>query len=1315
MKRFFPILALVLTVPLFGQGVRIDLPLRASGPNVPVSGGPLPQSLILANAKVSICTHPTASIGACTPVTTYTDVTLNTPCPTNTPIVQLPGSACVATTGVTGNIGFWYAGGVVDYFVSGPYGLQGPYTTSGGTVGPPSTVPGPPGPPGGAANITPSPQFSLFYQPLNGTQSQAQGDSNVTTDGSGHMQAITTASSANTIIYVKARPYNAKCDEVSGGNLTITAGVTSGYSFASTDVGKSINGIASIASGGATYSGTISSVASGNATVSGSPTITLAYWKFGTDDQAAIQSAFNDALPGSGNPLCFPGGCSIQFPAGRCLTSTITYEGQSFFGAGMTQTIIVGQPGQDVFQLPDSNVSAAVQVNAIVHDFEILLDVSVDASATAAGGNNTFPNRVAGTAQGLTGFTVPITPGPLVFGYGNCSTHGATISLSTPTTVTISCAINNNFTTINQNRVIGAPITINGAGVAGGVYTGTVTAVGSFVGTTQTLTISPAASTAVTSTTGSVLNPITPPWYLGNAAFAFQCSNGSSCVRTVTGWRFRNIWIQPMALGTNLNQYNHCAAFFMQTALYGARFENLLLQYLYGGYVEAAPFSGPIATPDTETFKDIDIYGAIIPFVTYNGNDRALTGMNFYASGGVQSMGPYILGQVQTSSGNANWVINKMYVEGPDTLSGEAARFMAGPFVVNSASMLGGAAPGQTYVEWLADASQWQGFIDGGLHVAGGGNIFNGTRMDPSEIVDTGADNKFNNAVISGTNSYMHRRWNDNPKPDRNPLGNLNADFLLGGSATTPYLNSSDLITTCDDWGFAINPALAGAQGTCNFDPTGAELNHQYFQSASATQIFDMSDGGTVATNAWSGQARVFGSSILAANGSNASPVPTKLLTIYVQGECVGASTCSATARLRDETTATTVGATGTVNFTNSWSVQSWTADATGATVGDAVGFRLDTWTNAGTNYNIAWIAISPYPTDTVNAVNTGLLLPDSVLTATTGSPTILLPKLMTWGSGTLGVDTTSPTGYSFTLSGNTGYVYGAFYNGSSNFQGGLLFPALQSTITYTMNAPPVWADTLNGSLTSVATTCVLTTGALSSWNAGGYFLVDQEILGYTAGPPSPGTTSFTCTRGNFGTIAQAHSSLAAVQSVPTAEFVTKCNGNDASTGRGINVPILPSWNPYTQTFEAQACSGYNPSFNIFSITGPTGQTLKLGAITISSIQGILPTPTGPNQTISSVTLANGGVAWSFSGLGNLTGLTGTITGTALTSTCDSGTATVTGAVVGSPVAVSSTTGADVGGAFYLRGSVTSSNTVTVYVCGTGTPSSLAYNVRVIQ
>jgi hypothetical protein len=81
----------------------------------------------------------------------------------------------------------------------------------------------------------------------------------------------------------------------------------------------------------------------------------------------------------------------------------------------------------------------------------------------------------------------------------------------------------------------------------------------------------------------------------------------------------------------------------------------------------------------------------------------------------------------------------------------------------------------------------------------------------------------------------------------------------------------------------------------------------------------------------------------------------------------------------------------------------------------------------------------------------------------------------------------------------------------------------------------------------------------------------------------------------------------------------------------------------------------------------------------------------------------------------DLTGSTSVITGTFLSATCDSGTARVAGAIVGMPVVVSTTDGSDVGGAFNIRASVTSSGTVTVYVCGTGKPPSRAYNVRVIQ
>jgi hypothetical protein len=180
-----------------------------------------------------------------------------------------------------------------------------------------------------------------------------------------------------------------------------------------------------------------------------------------TDDQAAIQAAFNTA--GSTK--------SVQFPAGICLTSTIVWKGQSFFGAGRNLTYIKGKPGQDVFQTPD-NIMNVLFSSTTVHDLNIQVDVSVNAAATAGGGNNTFPNRVAGTIQ-RAAFTIPIAPRAPVFGYGMCSGKGVNATASS-TSVTFTCTqfpISYAIGALDPALVIGAPITINGAGATGGTYT----------------------------------------------------------------------------------------------------------------------------------------------------------------------------------------------------------------------------------------------------------------------------------------------------------------------------------------------------------------------------------------------------------------------------------------------------------------------------------------------------------------------------------------------------------------------------------------------------------------------------------------------------------------------------------------------------------------------------------------------------------------------------------------------------------------------------------------------------------------------------
>ena len=114
----------------FSQAVRVDIPLLTSGPNVPTAGGPFPQALWLSNATIQICTHP-ATLNSCSYVTTYTDVNAGTQCPGTQQLVALPGNTCSANAGIVGNIGFWYAGGTVDYIVTSSYGTYGPYTVTG--------------------------------------------------------------------------------------------------------------------------------------------------------------------------------------------------------------------------------------------------------------------------------------------------------------------------------------------------------------------------------------------------------------------------------------------------------------------------------------------------------------------------------------------------------------------------------------------------------------------------------------------------------------------------------------------------------------------------------------------------------------------------------------------------------------------------------------------------------------------------------------------------------------------------------------------------------------------------------------------------------------------------------------------------------------------------------------------------------------------------------------------------------------------------------------------------------------------------------
>ena len=226
---------LCIAISAFGQAVRIDIPLQTSGPSVPISGGPLPQALWVANAAAYLCTHPSTTLAACqaAPITTYTDSTEGTTCPTATPLVQLPGNTCTASTGTAANVGFWYGGGVFDYWIVSSYGTYGPFSGNSSNSALPSSCGNPTGIPCGGTGATTAAgalanlggaalSGAAFTGPVSGTSASF----------SGTVAAGTSISAPN--LPIDVRTYGAACDGVTDDRVAIQAALTAAGVQAST-------------------------------------------------------------------------------------------------------------------------------------------------------------------------------------------------------------------------------------------------------------------------------------------------------------------------------------------------------------------------------------------------------------------------------------------------------------------------------------------------------------------------------------------------------------------------------------------------------------------------------------------------------------------------------------------------------------------------------------------------------------------------------------------------------------------------------------------------------------------------------------------------------------------------------------------------------------------------------------------------------------------------------------------------------------------------------------------------------------------------
>lgn len=128
---------LLLILALFSPGLsnaqiaaRIDQLVWTTPSTTPPGDQPPVYAVI--NAKVNICGFPAVmSGGVCTnKVTTYTDSTLATACPSTAQLTAPGTSACISTTGLQGALGLWYNAATqthMTYTLSTAWGNFGPY------------------------------------------------------------------------------------------------------------------------------------------------------------------------------------------------------------------------------------------------------------------------------------------------------------------------------------------------------------------------------------------------------------------------------------------------------------------------------------------------------------------------------------------------------------------------------------------------------------------------------------------------------------------------------------------------------------------------------------------------------------------------------------------------------------------------------------------------------------------------------------------------------------------------------------------------------------------------------------------------------------------------------------------------------------------------------------------------------------------------------------------------------------------------------------------------------------------------------------
>lgn len=133
MRRLFLLIALLATPSLCtAQGFRFDSQVSQQLSTNQISG--TNNVLVIpSSAKIAFCTFPANAVPCTNLATTYTSITLSTPCSTSTQIVLTGTSTCVATPDSQQNWGVWIASGNYAYTITVGGSNFGPYVLTAGT------------------------------------------------------------------------------------------------------------------------------------------------------------------------------------------------------------------------------------------------------------------------------------------------------------------------------------------------------------------------------------------------------------------------------------------------------------------------------------------------------------------------------------------------------------------------------------------------------------------------------------------------------------------------------------------------------------------------------------------------------------------------------------------------------------------------------------------------------------------------------------------------------------------------------------------------------------------------------------------------------------------------------------------------------------------------------------------------------------------------------------------------------------------------------------------------------------------------------